>query len=382
MRRFIVAGAFGVAFGVLAIGIAQVGGQTIPKSLQEGGPDEVIKQRENTWTIGLAGGAFDGTYLRLADELGKVLDDGDQLRVLPVITHGAAGNLQDLLYLRGIDVAFTQADVFEYFRTERKTPHLEERIRYIIRLPIAEFHLTVRPEIQTLEDLRGKKVVLGPPGASSTLTGPIVFQRLNIPVEPVFVDFLTGYKMLLAGQVHGFLGTVSKPVDFWVQKSREMRENGLHLMSVPFSKAFADIYAIGEFTNADYPNLIPPGERIDTIAVPSVLAVYNWPKNSDRYRRVERFVQYLFARWDKLTQAPFHPRWRDVNLAATVPGWTRFSVAEEMLQRTAQNPSEQTLIRDFQSYMSREVHAVPRNDAERDAVFRQFMLWREQQRKQ
>lgn len=381
MRRVIVAAAFGVAFGFLAIGIAQVGGQT-PKALQEGEPDEIIRQRENTWTIGLAGGAFDGTYLRLADELGKVLDDGDQLRVLPVITHGAAGNLQDLLYLRGIDVAFTQSDVFEYFRTERKTAHLEERIRYIIRLPIAEFHLTVRPEIQTLEDLRGKKVVLGPLGASSTLTGPIVFQRLNIPIEPVFVDFLTGYKMLLAGQVHGFLGTVSKPVDFWVQKSREMRENGVHLMSVPFSKAFADIYAIGEFTNADYPNLIPPGERIDTIAVPSVLAVYNWPKNSDRYRRVERFVQYLFARWDKLTQPPFHPRWRDVNLAATVPGWTRFSVAEEMLQRTAQNPTEQSLISDFQSYMNREVRAVPRNEAERDAVFRQFMLWREQQRKQ
>jgi TRAP-type uncharacterized transport system substrate-binding protein len=382
MRHFIVAGAFAVGFGFLAVGIAQVGGQTIPKSLQEGGPDEIIKQRENAWTVGLAGGAFDGTYLRLADELGKVLDDGDQLRVLPMITHGAAGNLQDLLYLRGIDVAFTQSDVFEYFRTERKTPHLDERIRYIIRLPIAEFHLSVRPEIQTLEDLRGKKVVLGPPGASSTLTGPIVFQRLNIPIEPVFSDFLTGYKMLLAGQVQGFLGTVSKPVDFWVQKSREMRENGIHLMSVPFSKAFADIYAIGEFTNADYPILIPPGQRIDTIAVPSVLAVYNWPKNSDRYRRVERFVQYLFTRWDKLTQPPFHPRWRDVNLAATVPGWTRFSVADEMLQRTAQSPGEQTLSRDFQTYMSREVQAVPRNEAERDAVFRQFLLWREQQRKQ
>lgn len=381
MRHVIISGAFGLGFG-LWVGTAAVVGQTIPKSLQEGGPEEMLKQRQNNWTVGIAGGNMDGTYLRFADELGKVLDDGDELRVLPTISRGAAANLQDLLYLRGIDVAFTQSDVFEYFRTERKTPHLEERIRYIIRLPIAEFHLTVRPEIQTLEDLRGKKVVLGPPGASSTMTGPIVFQRLNIPVEPVFIDFLTGYKMLLAGDVHGFLGTVSKPVDFWVQKSREMRENGLHLLPVPFSKAFADIYAIGELTNADYPNLIPPGERIDTIAVPSVLAVYNWPKNSDRYRRVERFIQYLFARWDKLIQPPFHPKWRDVNLAATVPGWTRFSVAEEMLQRPAQRSSEQALIVDFQTYMSREVRATPRNEAERDAIFRQFMLWREQQRRQ
>jgi NMT1-like family len=380
MRGFVVTGALGLAFG-LWVSIAQVGGQTIPKSLQEGGPEEALKQRENNWTVGLAGGAFDGTYLRLADELGKVLDDGNQLRVLPIVTHGAAGNLQDLLYLRGIDVAFTQSDVFEYFRTERKTPHLEDRIRYIIRLPAADFHLTVRPEIQTLEDLRGKKVVLGPPGASSTLTGPIVFERLKIPVEPVYIDFLTGYKMLLAGEVYGFLGTVSKPVDFWLQKSREMRENGLHLLSVPYSKAFADIYVIGELTNADYPNLIPPGQRIDTIAVPSVLAVYNWPKNTDRYRRVERFIQYLFNRWDKLTQPPFHPRWRDVNLAATVPGWTRFGVAEDMLQRFAQrDSSDQAMARDFQTYMAREVRTAPRSEAERDAIFRQFMLWREQRR--
>ena len=321
---------------------------------------------------------MDGTYLRFADELGKVLDDGDELRVLPTISRGAAANLQDLLYLRGIDVAFTQSDVFEYFRTQRKTPNLETRVQYIIRLPVAELHVTARADIRTLEDLRGQKVVFGPPGSSPTLTGPIVFPRLGIPVEPVFVDFSTGMKMLRSGEVAGLLGVVSKPVDFW---SKMPSNAGLHLLPVPYSKALADLYVIGEFTNADYPNLIPPGERIDTIAVPSVLAVYNWPKNSDRYRRVERFIHYLFNRWDKLTQPPFHPRWRDVNLAATVPGWTRFSVSEEMLQRVGQGSTDQAMARDFQTYMTRQVRTAPRNDAERDAVFRQFMLWREQQGK-
>jgi uncharacterized protein len=377
MRHVIISGAFGLGFG-LWVGTAAVVGQTIPKSLQEGGPEEILKQRQNNWTVGVAGGNMDGTYLRFADELGKVLDDGDELRVLPTISRGAAANLQDLLYLRGIDVAFTQADVFEYFRTQRKTPNLETRVQYIIRLPVAELHVTARADIRTLEDLRGQKVVFGPPGSSPTLTGPIVFPRLGIPVEPVFVDFSTGMKMIRSGEVAGLLGVVSKPVDFW---SKIPPNTGLHLLPVPYSKALADLYVIGEFTNADYPNLIPPGERIDTIAVPSVLAVYNWPKNSDRYRRVERFVQYLFNRWDKLTQPPFHPRWRDVNLAATVPGWTRFSVSEEMLQRVGQGSTDQTMARDFQTYMTRQVRTAPRNDAERDAMFRQFMLWREQQRK-
>jgi TRAP-type uncharacterized transport system substrate-binding protein len=378
MRDVIVTGAFGLAFG-LFVGIAPVGGQTVPKSLQESAPEEILRQRQNNWTVGLAGGNMDGTYLRFADELGKVLDDGDELRVLPIISRGAAANLQDLLYLRGVDVAFTQSDVFEYFRTQRKTPNLASRVQYIIRLPVAELHVTARADIKSLEDLRDQKVVFGPPGSSPTLTGPIVFSRLGIPVEPVFVDFSTGMKMLRSGEVAGLLGVVSKPVDFW---SKIPPNTGLHLLPVPYSKVFADLYVVGEFTNADYPNLIAPGERVDTIGVPSVLAVYNWPKNSDRYRRVERFTQYLFARWDKLTQPPFHPRWRDVNLAATVPGWTRFSVSDELLQRAAQGADDQAIIRDFQTYMTREVRVAPKTAAERDAVFRQLMQWRDQQRKQ
>jgi TRAP-type uncharacterized transport system substrate-binding protein len=162
-----------VAFG-LWVGVAQVGSQTAPKSGEEGAPEDVLKQRVNTWTVGLASGLYDGTYLRFADDLGKALDDGDQLHVLPVVTRGAASNLEDLLYLRGIDMAFLQADVLEYYRSVRKTPHLEDRVRYIIRLPGNEFHVTVGPDIRSLEDLRGKKVIFGPPGNAATRTGPSV----------------------------------------------------------------------------------------------------------------------------------------------------------------------------------------------------------------
>jgi len=151
-----------VALG-LCVGVAPAASQNIPKQLQEGGPEAAIKQRQNNWTIGVAGGNMDGTYLRFADEIGKVLDDGDELRVLPTISRGAAGNLQDLIYLHGIDVAFTQSDVFEHFRN--KIPNLENRVHYIIRLPVAELHVTARADIRTLESLRGQKVVFGRPAA-------------------------------------------------------------------------------------------------------------------------------------------------------------------------------------------------------------------------
>ena len=92
-----------------------------------------------------------------ADELGKVLDDGDNLRILPMVSYGAASNLDDLIYLRGVDLAVTQSDVFEYFRTERKTPNLQSRVQYILRLPIAELHILTKTDIRSLK-MRGKKI--------------------------------------------------------------------------------------------------------------------------------------------------------------------------------------------------------------------------------
>ena len=104
--------------------------------------------------------------MTFANELAEVLDDGDNLRILPIVSYGAASNLDDLLYLRGVDVAVTQSDVFEYFQTQRKTAGLQSRVHYIIRLPVSEVHIMAKRNIRSLEDLRGKKVNFGPPAAA------------------------------------------------------------------------------------------------------------------------------------------------------------------------------------------------------------------------
>src|ERR1700732_997750 len=98
--------------------------QTVPKSLEQGGSDAALRNRKNNWTVGIAGGQLSGTYMTFANEMAEVLDDGDNLRVIPIVTYGAASNMDDLLYLRQVDVAITQSDVFDYFRTQRKIANL------------------------------------------------------------------------------------------------------------------------------------------------------------------------------------------------------------------------------------------------------------------
>jgi TRAP-type uncharacterized transport system substrate-binding protein len=371
-----------LAVGILgvSIGTAPVSAQVVPKSLQQGGSDADLKERKNAWTVGIVGGLITGSYMRFADEMATVLDDGDNLRVLPIVSFGAASNLDDLLYLRGVDLAITQSDVFEYFRTQRKTPGLDKRVHYILRLPISELHILARDDVKTLEDLRGKKVNFGPAGTGASLTGTIVFQRLGINIQQVLIDQPTALQKLRSGEVDAIVRAVVKPIDFF---SKIPPNSGLHFVPIPYTKMFEDYYALGEFTSQDYPNLVAPGERVDTIAVPAVLAVFNWSKtaNNDRYRRVERFVQYLFERWDRFQKPPFHPKWRDINLAATVPGWNRWSVAEEMLQKMAAKPKgDDQLSGDFQAYLNtRNDLPVARDPAQRDELYRDFLRWREKQ---
>lgn len=353
--------------------------QAIPKSLEGGGSENALRDRKNTWTLGVAGGLLSGTYMTFASELAEVLDDGDNLRILPIVTYGAASNLDDLLYLHGVDVAVTQSDVFEFFRTQRKTPNLESRVNYVIRLPISEMHVLARNDINSIEDLRGKKVNFGPAGSASSLTGSIVFQRLGVQVEQVLYDNPTALQKLKSGELAALVRVIGKPIDFF---NRIPPDAGLHFVTIPFSKTFADYYTVGELTHKEYPNLVAEGARVDTLAVPAVLAVYNWGKKSDRYRRVERFVQALFTKWDKFQQPPRHPKWRDVNLAATVPGWTRWSVAEDMLKQLNTQASAQSAnspsSAEFEAFLKTTGSgAANLSQQQREALFRQFIEWRQ-----
>jgi hypothetical protein len=132
------------SFGIRLIAMAQA--QSVPKSIAQGGTDAAMRIRRNSWTVGIAGGQLSGTYMTFANEMAEVLDDGDNMRIVPIVTYGAASNLDDLLYLQQVEVAITQSDVLEYFRTQRKISNLEDRVNYIVRLPTSEMHVLARNE--------------------------------------------------------------------------------------------------------------------------------------------------------------------------------------------------------------------------------------------
>ena len=73
-------------------------------------------EQVNGGTVGIISGAITGTYARIATDLSAVLDNGNELRVLPIMGKGSVQNITDILYLRGIDIGIVQSDVLKFIR--------------------------------------------------------------------------------------------------------------------------------------------------------------------------------------------------------------------------------------------------------------------------
>jgi hypothetical protein len=100
---------------------------------------------------------------------------------------------------------------------------------------------------------------------------------------------------------------------------------------VPYVRELENDYLPAQFTSADYPNLVAANERIETIAVGAVLASFNWDRAHERYRKTAAFTKALFENAGKFHNAPRHPKWKEVNFAAPLPGWNRFPAADEWI---------------------------------------------------
>ena len=294
-----------------------------------------IRERLNAGTIGLAGGLLEGAPIRFATEIARVVNDGGVVHVLPIVTRGPTENVNDLLYLRGVDTAIINSDSLEEYKSQ--VPQIRQRMTYLLSLFPSELHIFVRPEVRSLSDLAGKKVNFNTQGTAAAYSGPLIFSRLGVDVEKMFIPHPVALEQMKRGEIAGVVFVTSKPVDAF---AKGKWEPGFKFLAVEYGSKFEDYYLPSYLEPTDYPNLVAKGERIATIAVPTILASFNWRPSSPRYHRVARFVDELFSRADKLQAPGFDPKWKEVNLTTKVPGLERFQPAQQWLDRA--NPTKQS----------------------------------------
>ena len=158
-------------------------------------------------------------------------------------------------------------------------------------------------------------------------------------------------------------------------------EDGLHFLSIPLDPAANAGYVPARLTAGDYAGLIPYNQPVDTVGVSIVLAVSNLQPGSERYRNIANFVDAFFSGFQSLLQPGHHPKWRDVNIMAELPGWRRFPPAQQWLERSARvatAPDIESLKANFSHFMDERQQTAggpPLSQQEKDQLFDQFKLW-------
>jgi TRAP transporter TAXI family solute receptor len=340
-----------------------------------------VGERINANTIALVSGNLNATYLTIAYDLSAVLDDGDNFRVLPVVGKGGGQNIRDVRFLKGIDLGITQSILLNTFRRTNEIGSIDDKIVYLAKLFNEELHLVVRADsgIERIEQLAGKTVNFSDVGSGTQLSTRDIFTRLDIKATEVNMGQADAFEKLKSGEIAATVLIAGKPA---AAMGKLRSSDGFRFLRVPYAKQLQDEYLPAMLTGDDYPGMVKRGEGVDTIAVGAVLIAYNWPKWTDRYRRIDSFVQHFFPRLAEFQKAPRHPKWREANLAATLPGWTRFAGAEEWLAKNGAQ-AKPVAREQFDTFMaSRAVASGSISANDRERLFQEFLRWKQAHERQ
>jgi uncharacterized protein len=363
---------------------------------------EAYRERLNENVLFLMGGQLGAVYITVAHDIAVVTDDGPNLRVLPVVGGAGQQNVHDVVLLRGIDLALTNVQTLNLIKKSGELgPNVDKQVSYISTLFPEEMQILARGEFHSLKELKGKRVNFNNKGSSTALLTPVIFQELGIEVIAFNMSQPDAIQKMRAGELDATVCMCPTPVPAF---SAVKAEWNFGLIDVNYPAALQSSYLPASISHEEYPNLMPKGGKIETIAATTVLISFNWPKGSVRYNRTAKFVDAFFSKFSNLQKPPRHPLWKSVNYAANLQGWQRFPAAQEWLdqkkpqadgapQKAAVNPPMQQLQQYVQSQPSwqaatmetsfnqfikeRQANQLPMpvNASQSEQLFQEFMDW-------
>ena len=355
-----------------AVGIGVARAQERPwQPPQTFGQERALRAHLNDGTLILATSHPTASYFAIGHDIAAAFASSDDLRVLPLVSQGGIGNLRDLLFLRGVDMAVVPVNALAH-ASKTFSPRVAQRIGYIARLRNEEVHLLATRGIESMAALRGKKVAMPQEDGNARFAAEDLFDRLGIEIVPVRRPAAEAIARVRSGEVAAVLLVGSKPLP---ALSGLPRDGSLRLLSLPFGQALEEAYAPAAFRADDYPDLIPAGGVVDTVAIGTVL-VGNIGDSDGSAERIARFVPAFFTLLSERSAFSNNARWGDVNLAATLPGWPRVAAAEAWL-RNARRLQTASLQKRFEEFLleSRPPGSPDLSPAQRKKLFDEFVTW-------
>ena len=312
----------------------------------------------------------------LAAEMVSLFPNEAKARVS--VARGDAGfnNIIQLLSDPKIGAAFVSTDALAYAKDVDLGGNLEARLALVARLAPQEVHVVAPRSIASLADLAGQKVGVGPSGSSSAVTATSLFAALKIAIEPVALDAERAMAMLKRNEIAALVSVGGKPLPLMAKLAANA---DLHLLPVPFSAALQNSYLPTRFEHSDYPGLVESEAEIPTIAT-GLLLLASRDKGGAAYGAwLQSFIDIFFAGFGTLEKSDRHPKWREVNLAAAYPGFTRADAADTWLSQepiALQEAAEKGPDKNLATTGPALPASVSMSEDQKKALFQEFIEWR------
>src|SRR5258707_3820799 len=240
------------------------------------------KRQANDIAVTVVVSGISCTCARFTEDIRNVVNDlgPDGVRVLPVLGVGGLQNVNDVLFLKNMDMAVVDEDNLRLLK--KKDPvlyaNVEQRVQYITKLYNSEFHVLARNEIKSYDDLKGKKVNFNLKDSQTEVTADTVFNALNIPVQRSYYDNDEALKRLMSGEISAMIILTGAPQ---ATLAKVKKEDGVHFLPLDqeslqnhdLRDLFAN-YLPAEITHQNYPNLIAEGTSDPTIQNRPLLVAY------------------------------------------------------------------------------------------------------------
>src|SRR4029453_2570840 len=196
------------------------------------------KQALNANTVTLISGTIGGTYVQFGADLASVLDDGNKLRVLPIVGRGSVQSGAHILFLEGVGLGTVRADTLDYLEKKGFAKDIKKQFTYVTKLYNEEMYVLASKSVTNNSHPNGQKVSVELPNGGTFVTAAIVFERLGIKPTFLYLEQRIAMEKMRAGEIDAVIAVGGKPY----KSVAAFQDDRFHLVPVDYAKQLQTDY--------------------------------------------------------------------------------------------------------------------------------------------
>jgi uncharacterized protein len=281
--------------------------------------------------IGMVIDSGDPVLIQMGLEMSKMVTDSQAGTVVKP-TAGPIANVGRLMSQENAGLSVVPSDMLQYAaRSEDpKLRRSKDHLRFIMTIGRKVVHVLARKDIARLEDLNGKRVVMGPDYTAAWVVSNNILHLHGVtPSDRIQLKPPEGIAAVLTGQADAAFVIGDAPLEA-IQKLGAMRENAetrprveqIHLLELKFALKDTGYRP----ATVNYPGL---AENLETVAILPTLVSYDFSHKSTPYfrgrcRELAKIGEKVRSRLEEL-RATGHKQWNATSWDIEAGNWRRDS---------------------------------------------------------